>query len=77
MNLREQRGLELAETRTIRKRDGWWWVKNRELTSVLRNLLVTAEGGLRVLLNPLPDFATGEIRAFGTQKAIEALGCQR
>src|ERR1700723_2417586 len=26
MDLRQLRGMELAETRTIRKRDGWWWV---------------------------------------------------
>jgi transposase len=30
MNLRELRGMELAETRTIRKRDGWWWVPSQE-----------------------------------------------
>jgi len=29
MNLRELRGMELAETRTIRKRDGWWWVPSQ------------------------------------------------
>ena len=29
MNLRELRGIELAETRTIRKRDGWWWVPSQ------------------------------------------------
>jgi LGFP repeat len=46
-------------------------------TPDLIDVLVTAEGGLRVLLNPLPDFATGGIRAFGAQKAIEALGCQQ
>jgi transposase len=29
MDLRELRGMELAETRTIRKRDGWWWVPSQ------------------------------------------------
>jgi transposase len=29
MTLRELRGMELAETRTIRKRDGWWWVPSQ------------------------------------------------
>lgn len=29
MDLREMRGIELAETRTIRKRDGWWWVPSQ------------------------------------------------
>jgi transposase len=26
---RQQRGIELAATRTIRKRDGWWWVPSQ------------------------------------------------
>jgi transposase len=29
MDLRQIRGMELAETRTIRKRDGWWWVPSQ------------------------------------------------
>jgi transposase len=29
MDLRQLRGMELAETRTIRKRDGWWWVPSQ------------------------------------------------
>jgi transposase len=29
MDLRQMRGMELAETRTIRKRDGWWWVPSQ------------------------------------------------
>jgi transposase len=29
MDLRQMRGIELAETRTIRKRDGWWWVPSQ------------------------------------------------
>ena len=29
MDLRQVRGMELAETRTIRKRDGWWWVPSQ------------------------------------------------
>jgi transposase len=29
MTLKEQRGWELATTRTIRKRDGWWWVPSQ------------------------------------------------
>jgi len=28
-DLRQLRGIELAETRTIRKRDGWWWVPSQ------------------------------------------------
>jgi LGFP repeat len=39
------------------------------------DVLVTAEGGLRVLLNPLPDFASGGIRMIATQAAVDALGC--
>jgi hypothetical protein len=38
-------------------------------------VLVTAEGGLRVLLNPLPDFASGGIRMIATQAAVDTLGC--
>jgi hypothetical protein len=30
MDLSQLRGIELAETRTIRKRDGWWWVPSQE-----------------------------------------------
>jgi transposase len=29
MDLRQQRGMELAATRTIRRRDGWWWVPSQ------------------------------------------------
>ena len=29
MELRELRGMEIAATRTIRKRDGWWWVPSQ------------------------------------------------
>src|SRR5271165_7262205 len=29
MDLRQLRGIELAETRTIRKHDGWWWVPSQ------------------------------------------------
>ena len=29
MELRELRGMELAATRTIRKRDGWWVVPSQ------------------------------------------------
>jgi len=36
MDLREQRGLELAETRTIRKRDGWWWVPSQSSAKMYR-----------------------------------------
>jgi transposase len=36
MNLREIRGMELAETRTIRKRDGWWWVPSQTGTKLYR-----------------------------------------
>jgi hypothetical protein len=39
------------------------------------DVLVTADGGLRVLLNPLPDFASGGIRVIGTQAAVDGLGC--
>jgi LGFP repeat len=39
------------------------------------DVLVTAEGGLRVLLNPLPDFASGGIRVIGAQAAVDGLGC--
>jgi uncharacterized Zn finger protein len=28
-SLRQMRGMEMAETRTIRKRDGWWWVPSQ------------------------------------------------
>src|SRR5690349_12648640 len=36
MELREQRGLELAATRTIRKRDGWWWVPSQSGSRMYR-----------------------------------------
>lgn len=36
MELREQRGIELAETRTIRKRDGWWWVPSQSTKRLYR-----------------------------------------
>lgn len=39
------------------------------------DVLVTDEGGLRVLLNPLPDFASGGIRVIGAQAAVDGLGC--
>jgi transposase len=47
MDLRQLRGMELAETRTIRKRDGWWWVPSqtgRKLYRVqLTNKFATCE----------------------------------
>ena len=36
MEFREQRGIELAETRTIRKRDGWWWVPSQSSKRLYR-----------------------------------------
>jgi transposase len=54
MNLREQRGMELAATRTIRKRDGWWLVPSQ-----------TGSGIYRVQL--APKFATCECPDFGTR----------
>lgn len=54
MNLREQRGMELAATRTIRKRDGWWVVPSQ-----------TGSGMYRVQL--APKFATCECPDFGTR----------
>jgi hypothetical protein len=39
------------------------------------DVLVTADGGLRVLLNPLPDFVSGGIRVIGAQAAVDGLGC--
>src|ERR1700733_15193545 len=36
MDLRQIRGMELAETRTIRKRDGWWWVPSQTGTKLYR-----------------------------------------
>ena len=53
MDLRFQRGLELAATRTIRKRDGWWMVPSQ-----------SGPGIYRVHLTPktqtceCPDFCT-------------------
>ena len=44
-------------------------------TPDLIDVLATAEGGLRVLLNPLPDFATGGVRVIAAQAAIDQLGC--
>src|SRR5271157_5931522 len=54
MDLREQRGMELAATRTIRKRDGWWLVPSQ-----------TGNGIYRVQL--APKFATCECPDFGTR----------
>jgi transposase len=54
MDVREQRGLELAATRTIRKRDGWWFVPS-----------ATGSGMYRVQLNP--KFATCECPDFGSR----------
>ncbi len=48
-------------------------VKSR--TPDLIDVLATADGGLRILLNPLPDFATGGIRVIAAQAAIDQLGC--
>jgi hypothetical protein len=45
------------------------------LTPDLIDVLVTADGGLRVLLNPLPDFASGGVRVIATQAAVDGLGC--
>jgi transposase len=36
MDLRQIRGMELAETRTIRKRDGWWWVPSQTGSKLYR-----------------------------------------
>jgi len=36
MDLRQLRGMELAETRTIRKHDGWWWVPSQTGTRLYR-----------------------------------------
>jgi hypothetical protein len=36
MELRELRGMEIAATRTIRKRDGWWWVPSQAGTGLYR-----------------------------------------
>jgi transposase len=36
MDLRQLRGMELAETRTIRKRDGWWWVPSQTGSKLYR-----------------------------------------
>ena len=36
MDLRAVRGMELAEHRTIRKRDGWWWVPSQTGTGLYR-----------------------------------------
>jgi hypothetical protein len=44
-------------------------------TPDLIDVLATAEGGLRILLNPLPDFATGGIRVIAAQAAVDQLGC--
>ena len=44
MNLRELRGMELAETRTIRKRDRWWWVPSQPRD------WITVAGGLTTIL---------------------------
>ncbi len=44
-------------------------------TPDLIDVLVTAEGGLRVLLNPLPNFASGGIRVIAAQAAVDQLGC--
>ena len=35
-DLRQLRGIEIAETRTIRKRDGWWWVPSQAGTRLYR-----------------------------------------
>src|SRR5581483_8540524 len=36
MDLRQQRGIELAETRTIRKLDGWYWVPSQTGSKLYR-----------------------------------------
>jgi transposase len=36
MDLRQMRGMELAETRTIRKHDGWWWVPSQTGSKLYR-----------------------------------------
>ena len=36
MDLRQLRGIELAETRTIRKRDGWYWVPSQTGSKLYR-----------------------------------------
>lgn len=36
MDLRQIRGMELAETRTIRKHDGWWWVPSQTGSKLYR-----------------------------------------
>ncbi len=54
MDIRGQRGLELAATRTIRKRDGWWFVPSQ-----------TGNGMYRVQLTP--KFATCECPDFGNR----------
>lgn len=35
-DLRQLRGIEIAETRTIRKRDGWWWVPSQSGSRLYR-----------------------------------------
>ena len=35
-DLRQIRGIEIAETRTIRKRDGWWWVPSQTGSKLYR-----------------------------------------
>jgi transposase len=35
-DLRQLRGIEIAETRTIRKRDGWWWVPSQTGSKLYR-----------------------------------------
>ena len=44
-------------------------------TPDILDVLVTPEGGLRFLINPLPNFATGGIRAFMAQSLIDQMPC--
>jgi len=51
-SLRQMRGIELAETRTIRKRDGWWWVPSQSGSKLYRVQL-----SKRFATCECPDFA--------------------
>jgi transposase len=54
---RQQRGLELAATRTIRKRDGWWWVPSQTGKGLYRVQIAA-----KFATCECPDFSTRNVR---------------
>jgi hypothetical protein len=57
MELRELRGMEIAATRTIRKRDGWWWVPSQAGTGLYRVQIAK-----KFATCGCPDYTTRDVR---------------